>query len=71
MRLVGDADVNQGSCLCLSPRQRGSSMRSPSPSPASTASSSIPCVLFVQLRGYLAHPEQPSLAHWNGSATIK
>nr|KIR44350.1 rab GTPase activator [Cryptococcus bacillisporus CA1280] len=45
-------------------------MRSPSPSPASTASSSIPCVLFVQLRGYLAHPEQPSLAHWNGSATI-
>lgn len=43
----GNADAKQGLCLCRSPRQRGSSMHSPSQSPASTASSSIPCVLFL------------------------
>lgn len=44
---LGNADAKQGLCLCRSPRQRGSSMHSPSQSPASTASSSIPCVLFL------------------------
>lgn len=60
VRLVGDADVNQGSCLCLSPRQRGSSMLSPSPSPASTASSSIPCVLLVRYLATWLTPNSPA-----------